>query len=99
MFAFVFQEACTTKKRLADMAPGGVKAQKKAALAVPPAPGVTTRRRKDLQTKEACRDGSADGIPGNRDKRTRPLPVGKCLGQLNCYLTSICLFMLNSSTF
>jgi hypothetical protein len=82
VYAIVFQEACTRKKKIDDMAPGGFKARKRTAIGIAPvAPvtGVTTRGRKSLKTTEVPLDGQTDETPGNCDQHTPLLHVGKSL--------------------
>ena len=61
------------------MAPGGFKARKKSALAIPPVSTVVIRARKSLPPNEVPRAGPADESVGNYDEQTHPLHEGKFL--------------------
>jgi len=61
------------------MAPGGFKARKKSALAVPPVSTVITRARKSLPPSEVTSTGLANESVGNCDEHTHPLHEGKFL--------------------
>jgi len=72
------------------MAPGGIKAREKSALAVQPVPRVT-RSGKSFPPSEVLvttvsvpHAGLADENVGNCDEHTHPLNEGKFYYQLNC---------------
>ncbi|EEC76611.1 hypothetical protein OsI_14479 [Oryza sativa Indica Group] len=77
----VDQEACSSKKRHADMAPGGFKARKKTALAVRPVNGVLTRGRKSLLPSEVPRAGPADESDGLEEQNIHVASRGDGIDQ------------------
>uniref|UniRef100_A0A0D9ZHR4 Uncharacterized protein n=1 Tax=Oryza glumipatula TaxID=40148 RepID=A0A0D9ZHR4_9ORYZ len=74
-------EACSSKKRHADMAPGGFKARKKTALAVRPVNGVLTRGRKSLLPSEVPRAGPADESDGLEEQNIHVASRGDGIDQ------------------